>query len=459
MLRRASNVALSRSDALPWIGAVLMSAFIGRTLAQSSSPGILVAVVLMIAAVVVTLALGSEHALAVLLVTAPIGLEPLTQNQRNLLPAFGGWALSSLRLGVFLTLVVGLIALRGLPRRLTTPERLYLAGVIWLTLMLALSPSLIEGIRFTAKLAALPAAWIGFHWVIRRFGANAVWRLLHWALVLAVVANAFLYLSGIEISPGSVETERFGGIVGSPASGALSVALLSLVALYRWFTSRHAWSLLLYGAAWFFVFVSITRIAMIAFFLGSCVLATLVGRRQQALVLATVVVCAAFAYAPLRERMAWGSAAGSWGGIYETYRQHGTANLNLEGRFALWKPLWREFTESPIVGSGTGASAEVLRETSRAFGNASVVTQAHSDYLALLTNGGVVALGLWFGGLAGLIALFRRVGGAGAVAVAGLVMYLTAAITDNAIEMYANVGIPLGAIIALAFATRDSESA
>jgi len=429
---------------------------------QSPSPEILVAVALIVMLVVATLAIGTEYALAALLVTAPIGLEQLTQNQRNLLPAFGGWAVSSLRLAVLLAVVAGLLVMKGLPRTPTVPERLYALLALWLTLMLVISPSLVDGLRFTAKVVALPSAWLGFEWMIRRFGVESVWRLLRWALVGTIAADAFLYVAGLEVLASPFQPGRFAGIAGAPASGALSLALLSLVALYRWLKAREMWSLILYVSAWFFVFLSLTRIALAGLFIASFVLAALMGRWLQALMISSVLLAVVFSYAPLRERMAWGNAAKSWSAIYQSYQQHGTTNLNVEGRLVLWKPLWQEFTDHPLTGAGTGASSEVLRKASReslASGGlgADVVTQAHSDYLALLANGGVIALGLWLAALGGLIVRFARASGPAAIAVAGLVLYLLASVTDNSIEMYSNVGIPLGAIIALAFTTAGRE--
>ena len=462
MIRRAAGAIATRYDHLPWLGVVLISAYAGRELAQSPSPEILIVLALILTLVLATMAIGTEYALAALLVTAPIGLEQITHNQRTILPAFGGFALSSFRLGALLAAVAGLLALKGLPRRLTTPERVYLVLVGWLALMLAVSPNLMEGLRFTAKVAALPAAWIGFEWMIRRFGTQSVWTLLRLALIGTIAVDVVLYAAGLEIHETPFSPERFGGIAGSPASGALSLALLALVALYRWFKWREWSSLILYMAAWVFVFLSVTRIALAAFFVASCVLAALMGRRQQALVIAIAILAVTFSYAPLRERMAWGDAARSWSDIYESYQQHGTANLNLEGRLVLWQPLWDEFTEHPLTGSGPGASTEVLNRAARESiisggPSADTTSQAHSDYLALLVNGGVIALGLWLAGLIGLIARFVRGTGAAPIAVAGLVLYLIAAITDNSIEMYANVGIPLGAIIALGFVTSRSE--
>jgi O-antigen ligase len=444
------------------LAGVCVSLYAGRALANSAAPGVLVTVALVAMLGVVAFAIGTEYVLALLLVTAPIGLEQVTQNQRDLFPTLGGWAVSSLRLGVLLAAVFGLLALKGLPRTLTVSERVYLLLVAWLMLMLAVSPSLMDGIRFTAKVAALPCAWLGFEWVIRRFGSALVWRLLGWALVGTLVVDIALYVAGAELHGGPLGPERFGGIAGSPASGALSLALLSLVALYRWFVSRHVASLILYIAAWFFVFLSVTRIALLAFFISSLVLAALMKRRPQALLIAVVVLIPTFAYAPLRERMAWGQTAESWTSIYRSYQQQGTANLNLEGRLVLWQPLWDEFKQHPLTGSGTGASSEVLREASHKSlstggPGADIVMQAHSDYLALLTNGGVIALGLWLAALGGLLVRFARRSGPARIAAAGIVLYLIAAITDNAIEMYANVGIPLGAIIALSFAAARHE--
>lgn len=418
---------------------------VGKEIADNGgSPAIVLALLIAICGAVL-FAVGTEYILLICVVTAPIGLEQVTGGERSLAPGLGGWAVSSLRLGLLLAATVGILAVKGLPRRPNVQEIAYAALVLYLTAALAVSPDVFNGVRFTAKIAVIGLAWFAFGWIVRRWSEELVWRLLLWTLAFAIAADVLMAALGLGYREGDDYAERFGGITGSPAAASLCVGVLAMPALYLWLRSRHKVALALYLLAWIPIFISLTRISIAAFIAGSVLMPILMGRARYAVIVLVLLGGLTLSYAPLRERTAWGASARSWDAIVQTIETSGTANLNTGGRENLWRPLWREWHEHPAFGSGTGASAEVLARSTN-----DAVTQAHSDYLALLVNGGVFALGLWLFALLGLVVRFVRRGGRACVAAAGIVMYLIAAITDNSIEMYAAVGIPLALLIALA---------
>jgi O-antigen ligase len=169
-------------------------------------------------------------------------------------------------------------------------------------------------------------------------------------------------------------------------------------------------------------------------------------RWLQALTVGLIIGAVVVSYGPLRERKAFGSDAESWQTIAATVQSQGVQGLNTQGRTEVWGFLAQQYHEHPIAGNGVGTSEAVLA-SSPTFGG---LSQAHSDYMAVLVNGGLIALGLWLVSFGGLAVRFARLGGVAAPAAAAVVLYLLVAITDNAIEMYAYLGIPLAALVAIA---------
>jgi O-antigen ligase len=437
---------------MPVAAGIALSGLLGAgAAATEGSPAIAAAVAILIIATV-TFVLAPEFLLVGLIVTAPIGLEQVTGGERSLLPSFGGFAVSSIRLGILILVGLALLAVRGMPRRFAFFEHLYLAAVVILLASLVISPDFFAGLRFTAKVAALLVAWLAFESVVRRFGEATVWRIVLWTLAVTLAVDYAIYLTGFGGIQGDVS--RFSGLAGGPSSSALSVAILALGALYVWFADGNRYALALYVGTWPLVFLSVTRIAIIAFIISSGLLSILMGRWRQAAVITLIFGIVAFSYAPLRDRMVYGRGSStSWQSIFQNIRTNGVNGLNTEGRIQLWHPLWSDFRSHPILGGGAGSSEHVLTTFTGNPNN----QQAHSDYLAVLVNGGVVVFGLWLVGLAGLAKRFSRRMVSAAPAAAGLVLFLLAGITDNAVEMYAPVGIPLALYVAIAFARRGEE--
>ena len=445
MTALGARVDLAGGRQVQLAAAVLTSVLLGASLAVSDG-SVPVAVILLIAiGAVVTCIVSVELALAALIVTCPIGLEQLTGGDRPLLQSFGGWAVSSVRLGVLLLLGLTVLAIRGLPRRLVFEEYVYLGLVGWFSATLLFSPDPFAGIRFTAKLAVVLVAWLAFGWLVRRRGERFMWRLLMGTLAGALVVAYVLIALGLNFVVNPDGTKRFAALA-DPSSGPVCLAALALPALYLWFRDRRPIGLLLYFMAWVPVLLSVTRIAILGFVIASLVLAAVMRRWVEAAAIGLIVGVAAFSYAPLRERMAFGSDSQSWQTIAATVQNQGVGGLNTQGRTELWSFLSQQYHAHPIAGSGVGASEAVLQSSS-SFGG---LSQAHSDYMAVLVNGGLIALGLWLVAFGGLMVRFFRLRGPAAPAAAVVSLYLVVAITDNAVEMYAYLGIPLAAFVAIA---------
>jgi hypothetical protein len=424
------------------VGPPLVSIVLGLG-ASTGSIGIVVALAVLCAGAV-AFALGADRLLILVLLTCPIGLEQVTSNKRSLLGSVGGWGVSSLRLALIIGAVTALLALRGLPGRLIAMEQVYILGLGWMVLTLSYSPDVLGGMRFISKMAVLLFAWLGFTWLTRIYGTERLWTLLLVTLGGTLAVDYALFLGGFGFL-GSTGVSRFAGIAGAPSSGAVSLGVFAVAALYRRFTTGSRLALALYVASAPLIFLSVTRIALAAFLIGSFVLAVRLGRHVQAIVTVALVLVVAVSYAPLRQRMAPSARTTSWTSIFHSVQANGFSGVNTEGRNKLWAALWAEFKRSPIVGSGAGDSERVVGQLT-----SDGIVQAHSDYLALLVNGGLVALALWAVSLGGLWLRLLRIGGAATPAAAALTMYFVVAITDNSIEMYANVGVPIAALIGLA---------
>ncbi len=447
-------ISLKRQVALA--SALVACVLMGGAIATSSSAVPVTAILLIVIGAVVTFAMAAEVALVALIATSPLALEGLTGGERSLLESFGGWAVSSVRLGVLLLVGLAVLALRGLPRRLVPEEYVYMGLIAWIATTLLFSPDQFAGVRITAKIAVLLVAWLAFGWVVRRFGIRFMWRLLLVTLAAALFVDFILIAQGLSFHHYPDAPRRFAGLA-EPASGALSLSALALPALFLWFRERHRVALILYLLTWIPVLMSVTRIAIIGFALSSIVLAAVMRHWLQSAAIAFTVSLVLLSYAPLRERMAFGSDAQSWRTITATFQNEGVEGLNTQGRTELWSDLARQYHVHPIEGSGVGASEEVLRSSGRFTqgirpGRTGGVSQAHSDYMALLVNGGIIALVLWLLALGGLALRFLRAGGVAAPAAAAVILFLLAALTDNAIDMYAQLGIPVAALVAIALA-------
>ena len=105
------------------LGAACAACVATGALVATSDASVPVIVVLGIGILAVAaFAISAEAALVAVIFTSPIGLEELTGGDRPLLQSYGGWAVSSVRLGVLLLVGLAVLALRRLNRRLVFEE-------------------------------------------------------------------------------------------------------------------------------------------------------------------------------------------------------------------------------------------------------------------------------------------------------------------------------------------------
>ncbi len=77
----------------------------------------------------------------------------------------------------------------------------------------------------------------------------------------------------------------------------------------------------------------------------------------------------------------------------------GDVELDTSGRLVMWALVWQSYLDSPWIGKGVGASADLVQ------GALSGIDHPHCDYLMLLHDYGIVGLMLF---MVGLINLFYR---------------------------------------------------
>lgn len=133
----------------------------------------------------------------------------------------------------------------------------------------------------------------------------------------------------------------------------------------------------------------------------------------------------------------------------------GQYNLNLQGRKQLWTITWRQFKQSPVFGSGAGASVNLITVLVPTGAD-----QPHNDYLRLLADYGLLGTGLWGLGviliLGRLTRIWVKADAAGDAdsrfylwALLALIAILANMITDNPL-VYLYVQGPLALIVGLA---------
>jgi hypothetical protein len=386
-------------------------------------------------------------AVAVMLAMGPVDISFLSGGQRELLPALGGLDMSGIRL-VGLSAGLGLVVLtrRDLLQTLTTPAaRWYVLFLLWAGATLAFSPAPLEGVRLLLKLAypllvfLIVAAPERTAADMRRVGDWAIW-----GAVLILLINPFVVANGgYAVEAGTFLRVEGPGSHYNPFSFYLLAILLICIARFR--TRGHARYLLLGTVAVVWLALTLTRITFLA----------------AAVALAVVGLYTAIADRNLRALLAigaFGFVTGSiaLNGVLErTFGYLPTAGqllglmsdpiglyqaINWQGREVLWGILGIVFMQSPLIGSGLGASSTVLQ--------ASFAGQvAHNEYIRLAVDVGLLGCLLYFLAVVAWIRTvlqgarrMRTQGGADEFhlpAIGLIAAWAVIALTDNAFDYYA----------------------
>ena len=207
------------------------------------------------------------------------------------------------------------------------------------------------------------------------------------------------------------------------------------------------------------VALSLSRMAFaigIALFPLAALIAGVKGRRSRLVAVAAVVVIvgaiAMLRFKPLTERFE--AEQGAMSSV-----ELGNVDLDTSGRMVMWAIVWQSFLDSPWLGNGAGAAADLVDNTIPG------VSHPHCDYLMMLHDYGIIGLLLFILGLGNLTyRLWRRWRAARQLdngeailrlsTLLFLVAMMLAMITDNCMS-YTYLMAPLAIMIGVSFRPQE----
>ncbi|MNR81949.1 O-Antigen ligase [compost metagenome] len=215
------------------------------------------------------------------------------------------------------------------------------------------------------------------------------------------VSKALLLSTGLAVGLYGVNVV-IAGFGTSEIIGARTFALFALFGLAVCLTSwRYGWkpglffALVIVGT----IGASLSRMALaIALLLFLLAMVPLKDWRGGLRLLAMALVISLVAYQlvmrvePIRERFMEGDTTLEVGGL----------TINATGRTALWEALLDSYAQSPWIGKGAGQSGSLINSRFSGLG------QAHSDYLRILHDLGILGLSLWVLGMLTLLVAHLR---------------------------------------------------
>lgn len=218
------------------------------------------------------------------------------------------------------------------------------------------------------------------------------WKHLTWALLAATGLSVALY--SLNIAAGGLGSVAF--------MGARTFALFALtglaVCLAGW---RYGWRTAPVGALLITVIIglSLSRMAL-AIAIVLFLLAQLPSRTRKGglrlIVTATLLTLVSYQLVtrvePIRERFMEGDTTLEVGGLA----------INATGRTNIWTALLESYEASPIIGQGADSAGRLINTRFSGLG------QAHSDYLRILHDHGLVGMLLWVAGMLSLLVALAR---------------------------------------------------
>jgi O-antigen ligase len=267
------------------------------------------------------------------------------------------------------------------------PLLLYIA---WSFLTIAWSLPGVTGVQnLLTPVAFCVLAELAFHY--SRKHADGWWRLTK---VLLTATGLAVGLYGLNIAAEGLGSSTF--------IGARTFALFALlglsVCLAGW---RYGWKPGLYGALLITLIIglSLSRMAL-AIAIVLFLLAQLPSRTRRGglrlIVMAALLGLISFQLVtrvePIRERFMEG----------DTTLQVGGLAINATGRTALWNALLESHQANPIFGQGADSGGSLINQRFPGLG------QAHSDYLRIMHDHGLIGLLLWSIGMLTLLVTLAR---------------------------------------------------
>ena len=324
------------------------------------------------------------------------------------------------------------------------------------------APSLIYGTRMIAKLVS-PLLFM----VLIMLAVSTVRQLRTMENMILIAAVVMLSLAGASKVLGLQRADVVGLTVPGigPATFSAYILAAGMLALAGLRDSNRVLKLGLVGLFALVVILGNTRITIGAMFIGFSILliVALKGFSRYLLPLAGIVALPALFILNqrFRERMFYGDEGGSVDAVLnnplaEIQHIHGS------GRFDAWDIILNKFfLPNPAVGSGIGATQHYFY--SQIGGGIGVI---HSEYVRLLSEVGVLGLGLFLVTilvyLAQLINTFRSSSNAetkkyALAGIGGVVAYVIFMATDNAFDYVTQLGIYVFSMVAMGEKSRELE--
>lgn len=412
---------------------------------------------------------------AVMLAIGVVDLSILTGGFKSLSAPDGGLDMNGLRL-IGVTVGLGLAVLvdpRMREEALGRHGRYYLLFLAYAAATIPFSVSTVDGLRQWFKLAYL---FLVFITVLSLPRSRAeLERVADYVLVGAAVVGAVL--NPLMIAFGAYVVDhgriRFTLLAAHENPESFYFLVILLMALMRYARRHQGRYLLLAGVCAVWVILGVARIAFAAGMVSLLVLGVggaVVARNYR--VLGGVLVMGlllSFALVPavLQRTLGYVPSPGELVGLF-THPLWLVTHLNMEGREIYWPVVFSLFLSHPIMGTGLGSSRGVLLAHFPAAWSGAV----HNEYLRLLSETGIIGLGLfafavsaWCWAAARVASIPDRLVREFALpAVAATFVWGITAITDNALDYYAQyaqhvVFLLAGALLAARFARADAATA
>lgn len=438
----------SREGALVAAAAAVFGGIIGA--APFLTAGVIIGLAVLAASIAWPLGMAGA-----LLLIGPSDLSFLTGGEKALLEGAGGLDMNGIRL-VMVVLGFGVVALARRETRAMLFGRYGVLYVAFLGFALArtalASPDALEGLRLFFKMCypllfmVIVAGLVRRREQLDRLGD----LLLIGAALIVFVLNPIIFLEGGGYEQDMLAGVRAGGVGVHPAPFSLYLAMMIVFAFSRMIARRQMRYLVLIAGCGYWLLLTQTRTgigALVLALVAMAVLAAVVQRSGKVLAIAgAAAALLAVVAVPVLLARTFPNGVPTIGELmalrYDPVRV--TEYVTLSGRELFWPVVYQAFQEAPVVGQGLGTSTVVILNHFTAEQGGVV----HNEYLRLLSDTGVVGLGLFaaalFAWLAGaLIAAARRTPGADEwafAAVGSLVIWGFGSIFDNGLDYYTQVG-------------------
>ena len=306
----------------------------------------------------------------------------------------GGMNLSALWLLVLAGLAV--VALFRLPNRrvpLSIPEKAYMVFLAWAALGAVRAPALTYSVRMFIKLAYPLLAMMLARRAVLSGQAPDLRQAIKWVVVASFCG--FLLVGGF--------TQRFlpwicwtaASFIWACAAFADHLAIMGVVALAAWRVWGGKWYLAYAVAAGLSPVLAGIRTGIGAFVLGVSVLVLLSYRKAVSLPLLAGIVflgAASILFVPsVKAHMFHDADSVDSADALRNPTGISLDNVNNSGREMLWTMVLGELWEpSPLTGSGLGSVQHFMYSQT-----VTVIKAVHNSYVELLSDTGLIGLGLW----------------------------------------------------------------